>query len=65
MEARGENVGGEVMNGNGHGETGATNGSAKRKAGDMSGMMKSETPTKKMKSDEDEEDDDDEGDDEG
>ena len=62
MEARG----GEP-NGNSNGEShGITNGggSAKRKAGDMSGV-KNETPTKRIKSDEEEDDDEDDQDEDG
>ena len=63
MESKGG--GGFEANGNSDsGTNGATNGSAKRKREDLSGV-KSETPTKKVKSDEDEEDDDDDQDDDG
>ena len=54
--------GGGEMNGNG--DHSMMNGSGKRKAGNMSGGMKDETPTKRIKSDEEEdEDDDDDNDD--
>ena len=60
MEAKGEGFIGE------NGSMPATNGSAtKRKAGDMGGGAKSETPTKRIKSDEEEDEDDDDGDEDG
>ncbi len=63
MEAKAN--GQEVPNGETNGKLeGVTNGSAKRKAG-AGGMGKEETPTKKIKSDEEDEEDDDEGDDDG
>ena len=65
MEARSGGGDGEA-NGNSNGEHIATNGSGKRKAGDMSGGagMKNETPTKKIKSDEEEDEDEDDPDEE-
>lgn len=62
MEARS----GET-NGNGNGDVhGITNGSGqKRKAGDMGGGVKNETPSKKIKSDEEEDEDEDEQDEDG
>ena len=65
MEAGGGGANGE-MNGNGHGAPKATNGSATmRKASDMNGGLKDETPTKKIKSDQDEDEDDEDQDDDG
>lgn len=51
-------------NGAANGDSKAMNGSGKRKAGDA-GVGKEDTPTKKIKSDEEEDDDEDDGDDDG
>lgn len=57
MESRGE-INGDVKGEDGTAATTNGSGSAKRKAGDMSGGTRNETPTKKVKQDEDEDEED-------